>query len=46
MNITPHASTPVVSVDGLRVTAQADDGREIALVSDIHFTVQKGKCWP
>lgn len=43
MNITPHASTPVVSVDGLRVTAQADDGREIALVSDIHFTVQKGE---
>ncbi|WP_455820628.1 ABC transporter ATP-binding protein [Pseudomonas cerasi] len=43
MNITPHTSAPMVSVDNLRVTAQADDGREIALVSDIHFTVQKGE---
>ncbi|MTD26265.1 ABC transporter ATP-binding protein [Erwinia sorbitola] len=43
MNITPHASTPMVSVDNLRVTAHADDGREISLVSDIHFTVQKGE---
>jgi len=43
MNITPHASTPMVSVDNLRVTAQADDGHEISLVADIHFTVQKGE---
>lgn len=43
MNITPHASTPMVSVENLRVTASADDGHEISLVSDIRFTVQKGE---
>ncbi|MFG1172844.1 ABC transporter ATP-binding protein [Erwiniaceae bacterium CAU 1747] len=43
MNITPHSATPVVSVDNLRVTANSDDGREITLVSDIRFTVQKGE---
>ena len=43
MNIMPHAATPTVAVDNLRVTAHADDGREITLVSDIHFTVQKGE---
>ncbi|KQN63513.1 MULTISPECIES: ABC transporter ATP-binding protein [unclassified Erwinia] len=43
MNIMPHTATPTVAVDNLRVTAHADDGREITLVSDIHFTVQKGE---
>ncbi|WP_426768171.1 ABC transporter ATP-binding protein [Erwinia aphidicola] len=43
MNITPHASTPMVSVENLRVTASADDGHELSLVSDIRFTVQKGE---
>ncbi|CAI2528433.1 MULTISPECIES: ABC transporter ATP-binding protein [Yersiniaceae] len=43
MNITSHASTPMVSVENLRVTASADDGHEISLVSDIRFTVQKGE---
>ncbi|MEI2606447.1 ABC transporter ATP-binding protein [Erwinia aphidicola] len=43
MNITPHASTPMVSVEKLRVTASADDGHELSLVSDIRFTVQKGE---
>jgi len=33
----------MVTVDNLRVTAHSDDGREIELVSDIHFTVQKGE---
>ncbi|MCW1875031.1 ABC transporter ATP-binding protein [Erwinia sp. INIA-01] len=43
MNITPHSATPMVSVENLRVTANSDDGREITLVSDIRFTVQKGE---
>lgn len=43
MNITPHAPTPMVSVENLRVTASADDGHELSLVSDIRFTVQKGE---
>ncbi|SUB16139.1 Glutathione import ATP-binding protein GsiA [Pantoea agglomerans] len=30
-------------MDKLRVTAQTDRGEEIDLVSDIHFTVQKGE---
>jgi peptide/nickel transport system ATP-binding protein len=33
----------MVSVENLRVTASADDGHEISLVSDIRFTVQKGE---
>ncbi|MEJ4044509.1 ABC transporter ATP-binding protein [Erwinia sp. SLM-02] len=43
MNITPHSATPMVSVENLKVTANSDDGREITLVSDIRFTVQKGE---
>ncbi|MGE9549722.1 ABC transporter ATP-binding protein [Erwinia amylovora] len=43
MNITPHVRTPMVSVKNLRVTASADDGHEISLVSNIRFTVQKGE---
>lgn len=43
MNITPHGATPMVSVENLKVTANSDDGREITLVSDIRFTVQKGE---
>lgn len=43
MNITPHSATPMVSVENLRVTANSDDGREITLVSEIRFTVQKGE---
>ncbi|WLS80423.1 ABC transporter ATP-binding protein [Erwinia pyri] len=43
MNVTPHSATPVVVVENLRVIAHAEDGREIPLVSDIRFTVQKGE---
>ncbi|NDL62230.1 ABC transporter ATP-binding protein [Acerihabitans arboris] len=43
MNITPHGARPVVTVDHLRVCARGEDGREINLVADIHFTVQKGE---
>lgn len=43
MNIMPHVAQPAVLVENLRVTALADDGQEIALVSDIRFSVQKGE---
>ncbi|MCX8961686.1 ABC transporter ATP-binding protein [Erwinia psidii] len=43
MNVTPHAARPLVAVENLCVTAHTDDGRDIPLVSDIRFTVQKGE---
>ncbi len=43
MNIMPHSARPVVAVENLRVTAQADDGHQVTLVSDIRFSVQKGE---
>ncbi len=43
MNIREHSARPMVAVEDLRVVAYADDGREIPLVSDIRFTVQKGE---
>ncbi|MEW5287681.1 ABC transporter ATP-binding protein [Erwinia papayae] len=43
MNVMPHSARPLVAVENLRVIAHADDGREIPLVSDIRFTVQKGE---
>ncbi len=45
MNVTPHTAMPVISVDKLRVTAHNDNGDELDIVSDIRFTVQKGKSW-
>lgn len=33
----------MVTVDNLRVTAHSDEGHEIELVSNIHFTVKKGE---
>ena len=43
MTVTLHSARPVVAVENLRVVAHGDDGREIPLVSDIRFTVQKGE---
>ncbi|MDU4002219.1 ABC transporter ATP-binding protein [Pluralibacter gergoviae] len=43
MSVTPHTAMPVIAVEKLRVTAQSDRGEEIDLVSDIHFTVQRGE---
>lgn len=43
MTVTPHKARPMVAVENLRVIAHADDGREIPLVDDIRFTVQKGE---
>ncbi len=43
MNVMPHSARPMVAVENLRVVAEADDGRDITLVSDIRFTVQKGE---
>ncbi len=42
-NVMPHTARPVVAVENLHVTARNDDGREVTLVSDIRFTVQKGE---
>ena len=43
MTVTLHSARPIVAVENLRVVARGDDGREIPLVSDICFTVQKGE---
>lgn len=43
MTVTPHKARPMVAVENLRVIAHADDGRDIPLVDDIRFTVQKGE---
>jgi len=43
MTVTPHKARPMVAVENLRVIAHAEDGREIPLVDDIRFTVQKGE---
>ena len=43
MSVTLHSAMPMVTVDNLRVTALSDQGEEIALVSDVRFTVQKGE---
>jgi len=43
MTVTPHTARPTVAVENLRVIAHGEDGREIPLVDDIRFTVQKGE---
>lgn len=43
MTVKLHSARPVVAVENLRVVAHGDDGRELPLVSNIRFTVQKGE---